>query len=80
MSNALTDYLVSEMRERNSWAVVTDRTLDEACPIVIIAVSIDKGGAVIVRIDGAAINQLFDSIELSSQVVLSVVDFDGRVL
>jgi signal transduction histidine kinase len=80
LPNALTDYLVSEMRERNSWAVVTDRTVDEARPIVIIAVPIEKGGAVIARIDGAAINKLFDSIELSSQVVISVVDSKGRVL
>ena len=80
LPNALTDYLVSEIRERNSWTVVTDRTLDEARPIVIIAVPTEKGGAVIARIDGAAINQLFDSIELSPQVVISVVDSDGRVL
>lgn len=80
LSNALTDYLVSEMRESNSWAVVTDRTVDEARPIVIIAVPVEKVGAVIARIDGAAINQLFDSIELSTQVVISVVDSDGRVL
>ena len=80
LPNALTDYLVSEMRERNSWAVVTDRTVDEARPIVIIAVPIEKGGAVITRIDGAAINQLFNSIELSAQVVISVVDSDGRIL
>lgn len=80
LPNALTDYLVSEMRERNSWAVVTDRTVDEARPIVAIAVPIEKGGAVIARIDGAAINQLFDSIELSPQVIISVVDSDGRVL
>ena len=80
LPNALTDYLVSEMRERNSWTVVTDRTVDEARPIVIIAVPIQKGGAVIARIDGAAINQLFESIELSSQVVIAVVDSDGRIL
>jgi len=80
LPNALTDYLVTEMRERNSWAVVTDRTLDEARPIVIIAIPIQKAGAVIARIDGAAMNQLFDSIELSPQVVISVVDSDGRVL
>ena len=77
---ALTDYLVSEMRERNSWAVVTDRTIDEARPIVIIAVPIATGGAVIARIDGAAINELFESIELSRQVVISVLDSDGRLL
>lgn len=80
LPNALTDYLVSQMRERNSWAVITDRTVDEARPIVIIAVPIEKGGAVIARIDGAAINQLFDMIELSPQVVISVVDSDGRIL
>ena len=80
LPNALTDYLVSEMRDRNSWTVVTDRTLDAARPIVIVAVPTQKGGAVIARIDGAAINQLFDSIELSPQVVISVVDSDGRVL
>lgn len=80
LPHALTDHLVSEMRERNSWAVVTDRTVDEARPIVIIAVPIEKGGAVITRIDGAAINQLFNSIKLSPQVVISVVDSDGRIL
>jgi signal transduction histidine kinase len=78
--NALADYLVSEMRERNSWAVVTDRTLDEARPIVVIAVPIEKGGAVIARIDGAAVNELFDDIQLSRHVVISVLDSDGRIL
>ena len=80
LPNSLTDYLVSEMHERNSWAVVTDRTVDEARPIVVIAVPIQKAGAVIARIDGAAINQLFDSIQLSPQVVISVIDSDGRFL
>jgi signal transduction histidine kinase len=80
LPNALTDHLVSEMRERNSWAVVTDRTVDEARPIVVIAVPVQKGGAVIARIDGAAINELFNSIELSPQAIISVLDSDGRVL
>ncbi len=80
LPTALTDYLVSEIREHGSWTVVTDRTVDEARPIVIIAVPIQKGGAVIARIDGAAINQLFDNIELSQQAIISVLDPDGRVL
>jgi len=80
LPSALTDYLVSEMRERKSWAVVTDRTLDEARPIVVIAAPIEKGGAVIARIDGAAINKLFDSIELSQQALISVLDSSGRIL
>ena len=78
--NALMDHIASEMRERNSWAVVTDRTQDEARPIVVIAVPIEGRGAVIARIDGAAINDLFDRIELSQQVVISVRDSEGRVL
>lgn len=80
LPTALTDYLVSEIRERGSWAVVTDRTVDEARPIVIIAVPIQKGGSVIARIDGAAINELFNSIELSPQAIISVLDSDSRVL
>ena len=80
LPTALTDYLVSEIRERGSWAVVTDRTVDEARPIVIIAVPIQKGGAVIARIDGAAINELFDRIKLSPQAIISVLDSDSRVL
>lgn len=80
LPNALTDYLVSQIRERNTWAVVTDRTIDETRPVVIIAVPIENGGAVIARIDGAAINKLFDRIELSQQAVISVMDSDGRVL
>lgn len=80
LPTALTDYLVSEIREHGSWTVVTDRTMDEARPIVIIAVPTQKGGAVIARIDGAAINQLFDNIKLSQQAIISVLDSDGRVL
>jgi signal transduction histidine kinase len=80
LPTALTDHLVSEMRERNSWAVVTDRTVNEERPIVVIAVPIEKSGAVIARIDGAALNELFDRIELSPQVVISVRDSEGHVL
>jgi signal transduction histidine kinase len=80
LPSGLTDYLDSEMRERKSWVVITDRTLNDERPIVIIAVPVEEGGAVIARIDGAAINQLFDSIELSQQAVISVLDSDGRIL
>lgn len=80
LPTALTEHVVAQIRQPDSWAVITDRTVDEARPIVIIAVPIEKGGAVIARIDGAAINQLFDSIELSQQVIISVIDSDGRVL
>jgi signal transduction histidine kinase len=80
LPHALMDHLVSEMRKRNSWAVITDRTQDEERPIVVMAVPIEGGGAVIARIDGAAINELFNRIELSPQVVISVRDSEGHVL
>ena len=80
LPTALTDHLVSEMREHRSWIVVTDRTVDEARPVVVMAVPIVKGGAVIARIDGAAINELFNRIQLSSLGVISVLASDGRVL
>ncbi len=80
LPTALNDFLIAEMRKRNSWTVVTDRTIDEARPIVIIAVPIHNSGAVIARIDGAAISQLFETIQLSPQVVISVRDINGRAL
>ncbi len=77
---ALSDHIVSEMRERNTWVVLTDRTVDDARPIVVIAVPIDKGGAVVARIDGNAISNLFNRIELPPEAVISVLAADGSVL
>ena len=63
---------------RGLWSLTAPWTKPR--PVVIIAVPIEKGGAVIARIDGAAINELFDSIELSQQGIISVLDSDGRIL
>jgi signal transduction histidine kinase len=77
---ALLSYLMTRLRERGSAVVVTDRTNDEARPMVIVAVPTAKGDAVVARVDGEAIRNLFRDIELSNQSVIAVLDASGRIL
>lgn len=79
-SPALVDYLLTETRTRNSWLLVTDRTRDESRPVVAIATPIQNGGAVILRIDGAAINELFSQIQPPGSAVIVVFDARGQLL
>lgn len=78
--HALIKYLTTETHTRNSWLLVTDRTRDESRPIVAIATPIQNGGAVILRIDGAAINALFSQIQPSGSAVIAVFDAQGQLL
>ena len=77
---ALSDYLLAEAQRRGTWAVATDRTLDEARPIFTVAVPIKGGGAVVARVDGAAMSELFQDVNLTERSVIGVFDADGRVL
>ena len=77
---ALINYLFTETRKRNSWVLVTDRTRDESRPVVAIATPIQTGGAVILRLDGAAINALFSQIEPQGSAVIAVFDAQGQLL
>ena len=77
---ALVEYLLRETTRRNSWVLVTDRTRDESRPIFAIAEPVERGGAVIARIDGAAINDLFRDIELSGSAIIAVFDARGELL
>lgn len=77
---ALVEYLLTETRKRNSWLLVTDRTRDESRPIVAIATPIPNGGAVILRIDGAAVNELFSQIQPPGSAVIVVFDAQGQLL
>src|SRR3712207_5108761 len=61
---ALTDYLLSEIERRGSWAIATDRTLDEARPVFALAVPAAGEGAVLARVDGAAVGELFRDISI----------------
>ena len=80
LPSALTDFLLEEMRRRDSWVVVTDRTRDEARPVFAIAAPRVEGGAVIARVDGVAMHELFRDIELSTRSVIAVFDGERRVL
>jgi signal transduction histidine kinase len=77
---ALTDYLLSEIGRRGPWAIATDRTLDEARPVFALAVPAEGEGAVMARVDGAAISELFSGIEMSERAVIVVFDSQGRRL
>jgi signal transduction histidine kinase len=75
---ALVQYLLTESRARNSWVLVSDRTSDESRPIFAIAVPVTSGGAVIARIDGTAITDLFRDIQLPQGAVIGIFDSQGR--
>ncbi|MCA1612663.1 MAG: sensor histidine kinase [Acidobacteria bacterium] len=77
---ALTDYLLSEIRSRDSWAIATDRTLDEERPVFALAVPAAGEGAVMARVDGAAVGELFRDIEMSESAVIAVFDSESRRL
>lgn len=77
---SLISHLLSEIERRDSWAVVTDRTGDEASPVFAIAVPLKGGGAVVARVSGEAVGELFRNIELSDQAIIAVFDEQGRIL
>lgn len=77
---ALVEHLLRETKRRNSWVLVTDRTRDASRPIFAIAAPIQTGGAVIARIDGASINELFKDIQFPESAVIAVFDTRGELL
>ncbi|HYO92370.1 MAG TPA: ATP-binding protein [Pyrinomonadaceae bacterium] len=77
---ALTQHLLAEVTRRSSWTVATDRTLDEARPTFAVAVPVKGGGAVVARVDGAAMRELFQDVNLTERSVIGVFDSEGRVL
>jgi signal transduction histidine kinase len=77
---ALADHLLTETKRRHSWTLATDRTLDESRPIFAVAVPVNGGGAVVARVDGAAVSELFENVNLSQRSVIGVFDGQGRVL
>src|SRR5574338_81801 len=72
--------LRTEMHRRNSWAVVTDWTPGEGYPLLALVVPVATGGIIVARINGAAIAELFRSIQLSEGAVIAVFDSQRRVL
>lgn len=76
----LVSTLQNEVQRRNSWVVVTDWSRGEGYPILALAVPAANGGMIVVRIDGAAIGELFHEIELPEGAVIAVFDSQRRVL
>lgn len=72
--------LRTEMRRRNSWAVVTDWTRGGGYPLLALGVPVATGGLIVSRIDGGAIGELFRNIQLSEGAVIGVFDSQRRVL
>jgi hypothetical protein len=69
-TDALLNHLLHETQRLNSWALVTDRTRDESQPTFALGVPTKKGGAVIARIDGTAIKDIFADIQLTATGLL----------
>lgn len=79
-SSALVDHLLSETRQRDDWVVVTDRAFSEERPLFAIAVPVRTGGAVIARVDGAVVSELFKDIQLPEGGVIAIFDADNHLL
>jgi signal transduction histidine kinase len=77
---ALIDHLISETRQRDDWVVVTDRTFSEERPVFAIAVPVRTGGAVIARVDGAVVSELFRDLELPEGGVIAIFDAENHLL
>lgn len=81
---ALPDELIgtlrTEIRRRNSWAVVTDWTRGEGYPLLDLGVPVSTGGIIVARINGAALGDLFRNIQLSEGAVIAIFDSQRRVL
>lgn len=78
--SALVEYLVDQTEASGSWVVATDRTLTDAQPVIAIAAPVSGGGAVIARIKGGALGELFGDIQLQAGSVIAVADGEGRTV
>jgi len=72
--------LRTEMGRRNSWAVVTDWSSEEGYPLLALGVPVATGGIIVARMNGAAVSDLFRSIQLSEGAVIAVFDSQRRVV
>jgi signal transduction histidine kinase len=80
LPNEVLETLRIEMRRRDSWAVVTDWTRGEGYPLLALGVPVPTGGVIVARIDGAAVSELFRSIQLSQGAVIGIFVSQRRVL
>lgn len=72
--------LFVELGRRQSWTAMRDWSSGAEHPVLLIGVPIEGGGAVVARVDGAALRELFKDIRLSSGGVIAVFDARARLL
>jgi signal transduction histidine kinase len=77
---ALVSHLAAESHRRGGWVLVTDRTASEERPVVALAAPARSGGAVLARVDGAAVSEIFSDIKLPERAVISLYDAETRLL
>ena len=78
--SALVAHLLSESQSRGEWVVVTDRTTSEERPVFALAAPVRGGGAVLARVDGAAVSEIFSDIKLPERAIISIYDAENRLL
>ena len=76
----LAEELFGEMGRRKGWTAMRDWTSGGEQPVLLIGAPIEGGGAVVARVDGAALGELFKDIRLSSGGVIAVFDARDRLL
>lgn len=76
---ALAEKLLSDMR-RMAAAVETDWTRGEDRYAVAVAAPVAEGGAVIARVDGQALQELFSNIQLPDRALITLFDSRQRII
>ncbi len=72
--------LFEETERREGWTAMRDWSSEADHPVLLIGVPLGGGGAVVARVDGAALRELFKDIRLSSGGVIAVFDARDRLL
>ena len=76
----LTEELLSQLGEDQSWVIGTDWSQSAKTPILILAVLFERGDTVVIRARAEALKAVFQDLELPDGSNLSVFDQQGRVL
>jgi signal transduction histidine kinase len=76
----LTEELFAELGRRQSWTAMRDWSSEAEHPVLLIGVPLGGGGAVVARVDGAALRELFKDILLPPGGVIAVFDARDRLL
>lgn len=81
MPEKMTALLLADLARNKTWEIVTDWATEAGGnPMLVIAVPVETGGAVVVRARAEAMSEIFHEVELPPGAVLSVSDQEGRVL